>query len=335
MLIDSHMHIHSSRWYPDHAKWLHAVAEARSTYPFRDPHELLPKYQKMWEDADGRKWSDQYQRLGIDIAVNFPNDFGMAWGEEAAVSVEEMNRSYCELAKKYPGRFYSFIGVDPRRHNAVELLEKGVKEWGAKGLKLLPHTGFYPNDRICYRLYEKCVELGVPVAIHTGYGMALPMKYASPVHLDEPAQDFPELEFIAAHAGCGIGHQWQEMAVVAKFNPNISLDLAEVEATVIKGGYRESKGKYKDHIPAFLDMLDIWRNMLPGGCLNILWATDYPYPSFAGFPLDLIKGWVELFNNLPAVAAEYGYDFSQAEADNMRYKNAARIMKLDLKVGIK
>ena len=120
------------------------------------------------------------------------------------------------------------------------------------------------------------------------------------------------------------------MAVTAKFNPNISLDLAEVEATVIKGGYKGSTGKYKDHIPMFLDILDILRNILPAGCLSILWATDYPYPSWEGFPLDLMKGWVDLFKDLPAVAAKYGYDFSQEEVDCMCYKNAARIMKLDI-----
>ncbi len=193
-------------------------------------------------------------------------------------------------------------------------------------MKLIPHTGFYPNDRVCYRLYEKCAELGVPVCIHTGAGVYRYSKYSYPIYLDEPAHDFPELEFILAHVAGGIGLPWQEACNVARFNPNISVDLAEVALGVIKGGTRGKDGKYKDHTPAFMDMLDILRNWLPGGCTSIIFGTDYPW-----VPMEVTKAWVDLFKNLPAVAVEHGYDFSQEEVDLMCYKNAIRIMKLDMK----
>ena len=43
----------------------------------------------------------------------------------------------------------------------------------------------------------------------------------------------------------------------------------------------------------------------------------------------MVKGWVELFKNLPAVVAQYGYDFNQEEVNNMYYKDARRDILID------
>jgi predicted TIM-barrel fold metal-dependent hydrolase len=164
------------------------------------------------------------------------------------------------------------------------------------------------------------------VVVHTGYGVFGYMKHTAPICLDEPAKDFRELQFIQAHAGGGIGHLWEEAITVARTNPNIYLELAENAPTVVKGGRLGNKGKYKDHIPQFIDMLDIMRNLLPGGCQNILFGTDYPHIG----PIEVPKQWVDLFKYLPAIAEQYGYNFSQEEIDLICYKNAARIFKLDM-----
>ena len=327
MLIDAHMHIFAREWLNDGNRWAVAQRWAKSRVPYRDPREILPRIGETIHDPDGKQWARDREFLGIDISVNLPTDWGSAegWNEEAELSIKEINRQHCLLAEKYPGKLYTFIGVNPRRSNALELLEMGVTEWGAKGLKLLPNLGFYPNDPVCYRLYEKCVKLGVPVTVHCGSGGFRYMKYTNPVHLDEPAKDFPELEFIMAHAGGGIGHLWAEAVSVAGANPNINLEFSENSVSVLKGGRRGSRGKYRDRTGQFIDMLDIMRNELAGGCANIIFGTDYPAVS-----LESAKGWVDLFKNLPAVAAEYGYDFSQEEVDLMCYQNAARIMKLDI-----
>ncbi len=328
MLIDAHVHLKARKWAPNIFGEEATKLIPRPSSPPPAPHEVNPV---VWhDDPDGKQWAKDMDYLGIDVSVNMAVDWGGAdrWREEAPISIEDINHEMCMLAKKYPGKLYSFIGVHPRRYNAVEILEKGVKEWGAKGLKLHPTLGFYPNDRCCYRLYEKCVELGVPVTIHTGAGLFNYTKYANPIHLEEPAKDFPELQFIMAHSGGGIGQTWEEAVTVARGNPNINLELAEVAPSVIKGGRLGNRGKYKDHTPMFIDMLDIMRNLLVGGCQNIIFGTDYPV-----YPLEVMKQWVDLFKNLPAIAAQYDYDFSQEEADLICYKNAARIMKLDIDQG--
>ena len=330
MLIDAHMHVPVRKFVPQRAypesvtRWL-ARPEGQ---PAPAAHEIAPDF---WEgivdDPEGKKWAKDMKYLGIDISIYHTIDWGGAprWLEEPPTLIEEMNRHNCLLAQKYPGKLYALLGLNPNRYNALEIIETGIKEWGAKGLKLFPPSGFYPNDPVCYRIYEKLAELDVPVAIHTGYGDFFPAKYCHPSLLDEPAYDFPELNFIMAHSGGGIGNLWEEALTVARSHQNIYLELAEVAPTVIKGGRLGNKGKYKDHIPMFIDTLDIMRNLLNGGCQQIIFGTDYPF-----MPMETIKQWVDLFKNLPAVAAQYDYDFSQEEADLICYKNAAGIMKIDI-----
>jgi len=294
-----------------------------------DPSEA-PIWQVAEEpDPDLTDWLKGLEYVGIDIAINLVVDWGAGegWGEESSVSIEEINRRMCLATQQYPGRLYTFVGVNPYRHNAVEIVERGVREWGARGLKLYPPMGFYPNDRVCYRLYEKCAELGVPVTLHMGYGWIGRLKYADPVYLDEPAKDFPELDFIIAHAGTVIGFPWEQAVVVAAGNPNIHLEFS-APSSVLKGGRQGETGRYTDHIPMFLDRLEVMRNRIAGGCGRMLFGTDYPT-----FPAEMFKRWADFFRNLPAIAARYGYDFSQEEADQICYKNAARIIGLDIGKG--
>jgi hypothetical protein len=112
-------------------------------------------------------------------------------------------------------------------------MERSVKELGLRGLKLHPITqAFFPNDTRFYPLWEKCAELGVPVLFHSGQtavgaglpgGGGLKIKYAQPIHMDDVAADFPELNIIMAHPGV----PWQEEQLsVALHKPNVYIDLS-------------------------------------------------------------------------------------------------------------
>ena len=305
-----------------------ANRKARETTPNADPMELIAEGKVGTFDPSGEKWIRDMADVGVDVGVNLITDFagGHGWvGDNPALSIEAMHEEYAAIGARYPGKFFNVAGVNPHRRDAPALLERSIKEWGAVGLKLLPYTGFYPDDQACYKLYEKCLELGIPVFIHTGSAFMGYAKYARPMYIEQPAKDFPKLEFIMAHAGGGIGHLWEEACTVGRSAPNVHLELAQYAPTVIKGGFLGSKGKYRDHTAEFLDVLDIMRNMLPGGCQNIIFGSDYPT-----YPLETYKAWCELFLDLPAVAASHGYDFSQEEADLMCYQNAIRLLNLDI-----
>ena len=99
----------------------------------------------------------------IEKCVLLYIDFRFLFPREGALSVEEQNRYVSEVTRKHPDRLIYFCGIDPRRDDATSLFEKCVTEFGARGLKLYPSTGFLPADRDVYPLYERAAAWGLPV----------------------------------------------------------------------------------------------------------------------------------------------------------------------------
>src|SRR5438128_11870804 len=63
--------------------------------------------------------------------------------------------------------------------------------------------GLPAEDRRYYPLYAKCVELGIPLSIHTSanWTSVAVNDLGHPRHLDPVARDFPELRIIMSHGG--------------------------------------------------------------------------------------------------------------------------------------
>ena len=72
----------------------------------------------------------------------------------------------------YPERLIAFYGIDPQREGSAEKFEAAVKGGGVSGIKLHPTTGYYPNDRSCYALYEICVCERAAGAVPLGAGVS-------------------------------------------------------------------------------------------------------------------------------------------------------------------
>lgn len=140
------------------------------------------------------------------------------------------------MVKRFPQAFIgSFAGIDPwKGQKAIQELDRAVKQLGMIGVKFQQCVqGFFPDDRRFYPIYEKCVELKVPVLFHvgtTGAGAGLPggggfrLKWTKPIpHIDDVAADFPELTIICAHPAW----PWQEeMIAVLLHKPNVYNDLS-------------------------------------------------------------------------------------------------------------
>ena len=98
---------------------------------------------------------------------------------------------------------------------ARSLLEAGV----IRGFKFHPTVqGFFPNDRMAYPLYEVIAEHKLPAIFHSGHsgigtgmpgGGGLRLKYSNPIHLDDVAVDFPDIQASARLGELGevnLGH---------------------------------------------------------------------------------------------------------------------------------
>ncbi len=136
------------------------------------------------------------------------------------------NESVAALVDRHPDRFIAFAGADIMRGSAALAdLEHWVTERGFRGLSLRPFMiGNPATDRAYFPFYAKCVELGIPLSIHTSanWTRTRPSDLGHPRHIDEVACHFPDLTILMSHAG----YPWVlEACLIAWKHPNVYLEL--------------------------------------------------------------------------------------------------------------
>lgn len=163
------------------------------------------------------------------------------------------------LCSQFPDRFMGFASVNPLSADAPEVLERAVRDLGLMGLKLHPPLqGFSPDDEAVFPVYEKAVELDIPVVFHVGstpFGSLCRLTHANPLRVDEVAVRFPTLRIMLTH----LGTLWQNEAfMVVEKNPNVFIDTAA----------------YVTEIAEILTP-DLIERI---GADKIIFGTDYPMP---------------------------------------------------------
>jgi predicted TIM-barrel fold metal-dependent hydrolase len=215
--IDVHTHVHRSvRAAPDETA---SGNEAMGAYfgIGSMPHYTVPEL------------ADYYRQRNM-ACVAFTIDSVSATGEEPVPD----NIEIAELAAEHADVVIPFASVDPARGAAgVRLARRLADDFGVRGFKFHPSVqGFYPNDRMAYPLYEVIASRGLVALFHTGQtgagagtrgGGGIRLKYANPLHLDDVAVDFPDLDIILAHPS----FPWQDEALsVATHKPRVYIDLS-------------------------------------------------------------------------------------------------------------
>jgi uncharacterized protein len=132
-----------------------------------------------------------------------------------------------EMVSQYPDRFVGVAAVNLEKPvEAVRELERAVKEFGFKALRVVPWLwNRPPNDKFYFPLYVKCIELDIPFCTQVGHtGPLMPSETGRPVpYLDEVALIFPELKIVGGH----IGYPWtDEMIGVAWKHENVYIDTS-------------------------------------------------------------------------------------------------------------
>ena len=127
-----------------------------------------------------------------------------------------------ECMEAYPNRLFGFAGIDPTQGlNALREIERSTSQLGMKGISLDPHhINIYPDDRILYPLYYKCIEIDVPVIFTMG---PLVGKWGGPAAVDNLAEDLPELKIICSH---GVWPQVTEFIALAYRHKNVYLEAS-------------------------------------------------------------------------------------------------------------
>lgn len=308
MIIDAHTHLWGSKsWLPE---WYWPLLNKFQATGFGVTIQEMERMREESWDPSGDTFVKTLDDAGVDKALACVWDAGMkvGWGD-ADVPIEEINQLTYEVVQKHSERLIFAVGTDPRRRNTQEIVERGIKQWGAKALKLHPAVGWYPDDRIAYPLYEMCTEAGIIVDIHTGIvGYPFKCKYAMPIYIDEVAVDFPGLTIQCTHSGHGF---FMDMIAIARHRSNVVLDLAGWHPWVLHG---ESLSMYRT--------IRYMMNMV--GSNRIMFASDW-----VGLPgTKHYAEWVKAFTQIPPEVKAAGIVFSEKEVADLLGGNAGRILGL-------
>ncbi len=136
-------------------------------------------------------------------------------------------RAVVEATRPYPNLYVvAGLGWEEFREQDLEEIRPWVAEGRVKGIKIYPgYEPFYPTDPKLAPAMAFAREHRLPVMIHSGdtYSPKGKLKYSHPLHVDELAVDYPEVEFVICH----IGNPWirDTMEVLYK-NANVSTDFS-------------------------------------------------------------------------------------------------------------
>ena len=265
MIVDCHVNI----WNDEHVRPLFAVGTAYSR-----PGSVSPR-----ADAD-----TIYQAMrGVDRAIVF----SLRYGDSAGIDGND--EVTAAAVKKYPDKFVGFAAVDPRRRDAMELLEHAIEDLGLKGVKFGPiYNGVSLLDPRMEPVYRYCVKNNLPLTMHMGttYAENAPIEYGRPLAVDEIASRYPDVKLIMAH----MAHPWSdECIVIARKRPNVYCEVSAI----------------------FYRPWQFWNTLITAQEYRIternkiFWGTDFPFSgveeSMAG--LREVNRLVE-GSNLPRVSQE-------------------------------
>ncbi|WP_423213574.1 amidohydrolase family protein [Rivibacter subsaxonicus] len=144
------------------------------------------------------------------------------------------NEEIAEAARKHPDVLIPFASIDPHKGRmGAREARRLIEEHGVRGFKFHPTVqGFHPYDRMAWPIYEVINEHRLPAVFHSGHsgigsgmrcGGGLRLEYSNPIHLDEVAVNFGDMQIVIAHPSW----PWQDEALsVAMHKPNVWIDLS-------------------------------------------------------------------------------------------------------------
>lgn len=145
----------------------------------------------------------QLDAAGYDIAVLACLKM-WSYRHHHKLIIDQPEEVVAKAIAEAPDRLIGGARDNPFRiDESLRRIETAVRDWGFRYVYFHPMTfGVAPNDRRCYPLYAKCVELGVPVGFQVGHSAeVLPSNVGRPMLTDDVAIDFPDLKINLSHTG--------------------------------------------------------------------------------------------------------------------------------------
>ena len=198
------------------------------------------------------------------------------------------------MAQKYPDRAVFWGSVNPLEgKKALDLMERQVKEYGAKAFKLYnvrydygePFPWRMDDRRIAYPVFEKALELGVTtIGVHKGVPLGpQPIESTQAWDMDGAAANFPDINFVIFHVGLPFIDEicWQ----LVRF-PNLYASIAATLNFIVRAprNFAENIGKL---------MFRCGEDKILYGGETPIWHPRWALDAFWNFeiPEDLVTGY--------------------------------------------
>jgi uncharacterized protein len=125
-----------------------------------------------------------------------------------------------EQISRYPERLIGYVRLHPWYDEAPGLLDRAIRDYGMKGLKLHPVGSLdHPGSALTVRLIRRAAAYHAPVLFHCG-DEAL----TTPLQIAEAAEQVPEAQIILGHMG-GYFHVDEAIETAARL-PNLLLETS-------------------------------------------------------------------------------------------------------------
>jgi predicted TIM-barrel fold metal-dependent hydrolase len=263
-ITDVHSHLYHPDWYPQRFQKQLAIDYLRR----RGKHvsgelELreLSALNRVLSDRDGSTCLRVMDKAGIEKRALHVVDWGLELGEPVC-SVREINEAVLGICYRHQDRLVGFVGIDPRRSDAVSLATWAFDKLGAGGLKLHPTSRDWTleDDRVS-ALVELAAQRKLPVMVHTGGSVSvLSDEHCQPNAILRLSARFAGADFIAAHSGFS---NWR--AFGSDPPPNLWFDLSAWQ-----DGLRREEEQLKTEIEQLLARF-------PN---RVFFGTDSPFYGF-------------------------------------------------------
>lgn len=168
-------------------------------------------------------------QASVDLMVREMDDAGITRGVLMGrhtgnpVYGDADNAHVHELMERFPGRFIGFAGISPHAPDALEELERCVRDWGFKGVALDPgwcSPALRAADAVMESVFDLCRQLGVTISIALSAYGGPDLSYVDPSPLAPLLKRFPEVRVVIAH---GAWPKVQEALGLAMTHSNLYL----------------------------------------------------------------------------------------------------------------
>ncbi len=245
------------------------------------------KYMKYIDLEEARSYFWYFWRVipfrDEDVVKRYLLDLGRQIHSLVNTPEEEVK----EFLDRYPDRIVGFGSVNPNKDKEhIKNKFKKIKEYGFKGIKLLPNYQFFnPQEEKMSFIYEYAEKEDLVILMHMGLGMGpweLPSlsEDCSPSYLRDIAERYPNLKIVLAHMGGYSPYlppiDFQDTLDLLKSNDNIYMDIsASYNEDLLKKALKEvgsSKILYGSDYPAITGFCDRFTGMK--NCLRWLLSLD-------------------------------------------------------------